>query len=804
MELFQDVSATLEDRVNDVLNRLTEAEKLQFLTGQDMWSWRGLERLGIPALKVTDGPHGVTCGTGDPAMSYPTAVAMASTWNVELIQELGVELGKEMHAKDYQILLGPALDTHRAPKFGRNYESYSEDPVLSGKMAAAWVTGVQSQGIGTTPKHLAAYATSGFMDDVQVSEQALREIYLKGFEIVIADANPTGIMTSYNQVNGFPTSQHPMQRDLLKGEWGFEGFITSDWRRALDIACVDAGMDIEMPGPGNIATAENLNEEIAVGRLDWPRIDDSVRRLLRAFIRCGHLDETPPKRVAEQNSPQQHDLARRVAEEAMVLLKNDNAVLPLNKNTINSIALIGPNAASARLSGGGSAAVSPFYAVSPLDGLRNYCGDDCEIHLSEGCAFKGNAPLVESTALSDLSVEYFKANDCSGPVLVQESVEQIDCAWGWVSPANGVPKNDWSARWTGKIAAPVDGSYELALTYQDGGVRLYLDGDLLIDDWGQSDAGDFEAAYKDLSRSAAVDLKAGEAHDIIIEYRKYANRSALRLEWQKPCAVDGITEAAQLAKASDVAIVCIGLSNQFEGGGAKRADMELPGEQNALIKAVAAANKNTVVVFIGGSAVIMESWIDQVPALVQAWYPGVEGGNALANVLFGVVNPSGKLPTTLPKSYEDTPVYGCEDPVEKIVEYKEGVFVGYRHYDKHAIAPRFAFGYGLSYTTFDLLELHADEKGMLHVSIENTGDRDGAEVVQVYAVQNESMERPLRALKAFKKCMIKSGDRASVEIPLPADIDQHWDSETHGWQQQTISLEVVVGQNRMVLPYIPL
>ena len=542
MHIYQDTRADIDDRVSDLVAQLTDAEKLQLLTGQDMWSWRGIKRLGIPSLKVTDGPHGVTCGSGDPAMSYPTAVTMASTWNSALMEELGVELGKEMHAKGYQVLLGPALDTQRAPKFGRNYESYSEDPVLSGKMAASWVRGVQSQGIGTTPKHLAAYATSGFMDDVQIDEQALREIYLKGFEIVIKESDPTGIMSSYNQVNGLPTSQHPMQQQILKDEWGFNGFCISDWRGALHIDCIEAGMDLEMPGPGKIATAEAVLAEIDAGHLDWDRITDAVSRILRCHIRCGHLDAEAPQRIAAENTAQQQDLARRISEEGIVLLKNDNGLLPLSAEQHKNIALIGPNAAVARMSGGGSAAVSPFYTVSPLAGLRNYCGTACEIQFSEGCSFKGNLPLIEMEALSDLSVSYYESNDCTGPVLCTESVEQIDHAWGWVSPANGVPKNDWSALWEGNLAAPADGTYEIALSYQDGGVRLWLDDELLIDDWEQN-ADDFEAAYKDNSQSTSVTLQAGQARRIKIAYRKFANRSALRLEWKKPSAVDAIEAA---------------------------------------------------------------------------------------------------------------------------------------------------------------------------------------------------------------------------------------------------------------------
>ncbi len=797
MEVFRDPKCSVEERVADLVDRLSEEEKLLCLTGQDMWSWRPIERLGIPAIKVTDGPHGVTCGTGDPAMSYPTAVGMASTWNQELIEEVGVALAEEMHAKGYDILLGPAIDIQRAPKFGRNYECYSEDPVLAGKMGVAWIRGVQSQGIGTTPKHFVAYSTSGFMDDVIVDEQALRELYLKPFEIVIKEAQPTGLMSSYNQVNGHPTSQQPMQRDIVKDEWGFDGFITSDWRGALDIVCIENGMDIEMPGPGKIATPEALRAEIDKGTIDWQRIDDAVTRLVRFYVRCGIVDHNYQKPKGEQNTPKHRDLARRVAEESMVLLKNENNILPFDKNTLKQIALIGPNAAAARLGGGGSAAVSPFYEVSPLEGLRNVVGEDVNVAYAEGCAFKGNMPVVEADVFHDMQVSFYEANDLSGEVLATQSVDQINHAWGWVSPINGVPKNDWSAEWNGILEAPSDGEYTLGLTYQDGGVRLWLDDELLIDDWQSPDDEDFEAGYKDLSQTGTATLKAGQRCRLRIAYRKYANRASLRFEWGKPQTEDALVTAVRLAKESDLAVVCVGLSNQFEGGGAKRADMELPGQQNELIKAVHAANPNTVVVLIGGSPLIMEQWVESVPGLIQAWYPGVEGGNALANVLSGAVNPSGKLPNTLPKSYEDTPVCGHEDPLDARVEYKEGVFLGYRHYDKTRILARFPFGYGLSYTNFELNDVHINDD-VLSLTVKNTGTRAGAEVIQVYAVQEEDHDRPLRSLKAFQKVFLEAGNTVNVEISIPDDFSAYWCEQENIWKLGNAKLEIMVANNSQI------
>lgn len=804
MQVYRDPQIPLEQRLDDFLERLSEEELLQFLTGRDLWSWKPLERLGLPALRVCDGPHGVTCSTGDPAMSYPTGIGLASTWNTALIRELGVALGQEMHAKDHQILLGPAVDIHRAPKFGRHYEAYSEDPVLAGYIGSAWVQGVQSQGIGTTPKHLAAYATSGFMDDVQVDEQALREIYLKPFEIIIREAEPTGIMSSYNKINGVPTSEHPIQQRILKDEWGFNGFCISDWNGALDIACIENGMDIEMPGPGKVATPQQLRAAIRDGRLSWPCIQDAVRRIVRGIMRLGILDAAYRKPAGEQNSSAHQQLARRIACESMVLLKNENHLLPVEPARLAKLAVIGPNAATARLGGGGSAAVSPFYAVSPLDGLRQRYSD-AKVTYVEGCAFKGNLPLIENEALHDLELQYFATHDISAAPVCTQAAEQIDHAFGWVSPATGVPKNDWAAVWQGELSAPQDGHYTLGLSYQDGGVRLWLDEELLIDDWDAGDADDFEAGYRDLSEQADVRLQAGRRYRLRIAYRKYANRAALRLEWGKPQAEDSIAVAARLAAEADVAICCVGLSNQFEGGGARRSDMELPGEQNRLIKAVLAANPKTVVVLIGGSPLIMEQWVEDVPAVIQAWYPGAEGGYALADIISGVQNPSGKLPTTLPRRYEDTPVYGHEDPVNNIVHYREGVFVGYRHYDRHAIAPRFAFGHGLSYTSFALhdIQLQRDAEGRACISgaLENTGTRDGAEVIQVYAEQTEDQQRALRSLRAFTKVYVRAGERAAISICLSDDVDQYWNSDSHSWQTMPIAVRIAIQDDSVQLAW---
>lgn len=798
---YSDSTSSVDERVKQLVSKLTLKEKLSLLAGKDLWTWNGIERIGLPESKLTDGPHGVTCSTGAPAVCYPTGIGLASTWNPDLIEKMGIELGMEMHAKGYHYLLGPSVDLYRSPTFGRNYESYSEDPVLSALVASAWVRGVQSQGIGAVPKHIAAYSTNTFMDNVEVDEQALREIYFKVFELIVKESDPVGMMTSYNKINGVPTSEMKSLQSIVKDEWGYKGFIVSDWRGVFSTEALKNGLDVEMPGPGEYLTEEVLKKEIDAGNLSLHRVDNAVSRIVRSLVRCGRLDTQKTDKIGVENTQKQRKLALKIAEESIVLLKNENRLLPLDKHKLKKIAVIGPNASHARVGGGGSAAVSPFYTVSPLDGILNNVSENVEVIVEEGCSLKGNFPVVPEKNLKNVRCTYFEDNLCKGTPSKVHSVKNIEYSWGWVSPEVGIPKNDWSARWEGELICEEAGEYTFSLSYQDGGVQLWIEDELCIDQWKESDESDFEAAYKDSSSQYSRYCDSGQVFKFVIQYRKFANRANLRFEWKQPSNLSQIDKAVETAKKCDVALLFVGLSNLYEGGGMTREDMDLPGEQNELIQKVSAVNSKTIVVFIGGSPVIMNIWLDKVQSLLYAWYPGQEGGNAIANILFGEKCPSAKLPVTIPKKFSDSSAYGHEKAINGEVLYSEGVFIGYRHFDKHKIKPCYPFGYGLSYTTFicDKLKLIQDEKMIVVGELKNTGPAKGAEVIQVYALQNYDTSRPLRSLKAFKKIELDVNECTDFEIELPDDIRKYWSVSEYKWSYGDVEIQVCLGQEEFSL-----
>jgi len=813
--MSEDRDCTIAGRVDDLLGRMTVAEKVSLLAGEDMWHTRAVERLGVPSIRMTDGPHGVTV-SGDlagPATCFPTAVGMAATWNTDLIHEVGEALGRETRAKGNQVLLGPSVDLHRSPLNGRNYESYSEDPYLSGKMAIACVQGIQSQGVGACIKHCTAnnQQTEQSRTSSEVDERTLRELYLRPWEMAVQEARPWGIMTSYNLLNGEYTSENRhLLSEIIKGEWGFEGFIVSDWRGVHSPAAASAGLDLEMPGPGKYMIADVLLPALARGEIDTRTIDDKARRLLSAVLRSGASGGGKGRPRGELDTVAHRDLARRVAEESIVLLKNQGEALPLDPRAIRKMAVIGPNAIEARLGGGGSSSTTPFYTVSPLEGLRRRCGDALEIRYAEGYRFKGEMPVVQpewlepsgrSGAGQGLKGEYFGNPDLAGEAALERVDTQVDFSWGWSSPGGDVPKGNYSARWTGGLKAPVTGTYSLGVTYEDGGARLHLDGELLLDDWGRPDTENFEALYGAKSRSVEVCLEGERVHDLQVEYRKYGNKASMRLEWRVPGEADPIEQAARAAADADVAVVFAGLSNLHEGGNNDRQDLDLPGAQRELIDAVATANPNTVVVLINGSPVRTDPWDARVPAILEAWYPGQEGGNAIARVLFGDVNPSGKLPETFPQRLEDNPSFGNYPGENGRVHYAEGIFVGYRHYDRAGVAPRFPFGHGLSYTCFEYSNLRIaperiTEHGQfeVHVDVHNTGGRSGKEVVQVYVGDVASrLVRPVRELKAFTKIGLAPGETQTVGFSLEPSALACYDPDGAGWVVEPGTFEITVG-----------
>ncbi len=709
---YKNPHLSADARAADALKRMTLEEKAAMLSGSAWMDSAPVPRLGIPAIKMADGPMGVRSWAGSSSITnsvnnpaakvestaFPSGIDMAATWDTDLVQREGVAIGEEVKALGRDMILGPTVNINRQPLWGRNFEGYGEDPYLSGQLGVAYVEGVQSQGVIPSVKHFAVNNEEyeRHRVNVVIDERTLHEIYLPAFKAAVQQGGAWNVMSAYNKLNGIHCGEDPyLLNDILRKKFGFKGFVVSDWGSTYSTApTVNAGMDLEMPGgppmqawivrpqtlkSGNGAgwlTEDKVLGEVKAGHITEAAIDDNVRRILRIIFLSGIYDH-PHTGGGEVDTPAQRTMALKGATEGIVLLKNENALLPLDTKTIHSIAVIGPNAAVAR-AGGGSSMVRPKSAIAPLDAIR-----------------------ARAAKASGLTVTYALGVGMQGE-----------------NPAQDTPE----------------------------------------------------------ARAAAL------------------------------------KEATDAAAKADVAVVVVGRYNKLESEGFDVKTMDLPEGQDELIAAVEKANPRTVVVLNTGDPVTMTKWIDATPALLDIWYGGEEGGDALASILFGDANPSGKLPVTLPKKYEDTPA-AANYPGENLeVHYAEGLYVGYRYYDTKNVAPQFPFGFGLSYTTFAYSGLKISPKssstGTVEVSakVKNTGPRAGAEVVELYVHDGHSkIDRPIHELKGFSRLELKPGESKTVTFTLNRDAFSYWSPATKAWQADPGTFEIQLGASsrdiRLKAPY---
>jgi len=651
---FMDGKLDLEGRVADLLKRLTQEEKFSLCAGKSWGATKPIERLGIKSLKMVDGPHGVGAIISRlrKCTYFPTAICRTSTWNLDLSERFGVALAEEVRAIGFNTVLGPAINIIRTPLCGRIFEYQTEDPCLNSKMAVAVIRGVQSQQVAACVKHFACnnQETNRGKVSAEVSERALREIYLPAFEGAVREADAWSVMTSYNKVNGiYSCENRNLLVERLREEWGFRGYTVSDWfavRRATSAeSCVKGGLSLEMPGKGTKYGERALRKAFDTGKFTEDALDGNVKGLLRAMFLVGLFDDISTLAKGSRNTQEHQALARAIAEEGIVLLKNEGGALPLDMGEIRSVAVLGPNATKRTGFGGGSSMVRSSYEITPLEGLRERC--------------------------------------------------------------------------VGKVKV-----------------------------------------VKDPTRADVAIIFAGLSHDIL--------------------------------KGLD-----------YEGRDKK--GIELPSDQIALIKDTVLLNPQTTVVLINGSPVTMVGWLEKVPAVLEAWYSGLEAGRAIASILFGDVNPSGKLPVTFPRSLSDSPAHASERtfPGDEKVYYDEGVFVGYRHFDKMGIEPLFPFGHGLSYTTFEYGNLMmskgnfaGDETLAVSVDATNTGERAGAEVIQLYVSDVEaSVERPPKELKDFKKVHLKPGQKQTMTFTLGKNDLSFWDESLSHWIAEKGVFEILIGSS---------
>lgn len=799
-------SAEQEARIDALLNAMTLEEQVGLLAGADFWTTVPVERLGIPAVKVTDGPNGARGGGtlvgGVRAASFPVGISLAATWNTSLVEQIGQALAEEAQSKGARVLLAPTVNIHRSTLNGRNFECYSEDPYLSAKLAVAYITGVQSKGVGATVKHYVGNESEFQRNTIssEIDERALREIYLPPFEAAVKEAHVWAIMGAYNKVNGTYACEHPeLLIDILKREWDFDGVVMSDWFAThTTVEAQNAGLDLEMPGPTKYR-GEQLVAAVRSGQVSAEAVQDSARRVLRLIARVGAFEDPGIPEEQAIDRPEHRALIRQAGAEGIVLLKNA-AVLPLDRQALKTIAIIGPNAKTAQIMGGGSAQVNAHYRISPFDGVAAQIGDGIKLSYELGCTNYKLLPLLRA----ELAVEYFNSQDLSGEAVFQSQASDAEFMWfNEVGP--GVDATNFSARVTTRYTPEESGEHQFGLV-SAGLSRLFVDGQLLVDNWSNWQLGENYFGAGSTEAIGRLSLQAGQTYELAIEYAYHAagplGIRALRVGITKQLGNDAIEKAVQVAAEADVALLFVGLNGEWDTEGQDRPDMELAGGQNELIARVAAANPCTIVVLQTGAPVTMP-WLDDVAGVLQAWYPGQEAGNAIADVLFGAVNPAGKLPQTFPVRLEDNPAYINYPGENGRVRYGEGLFVGYRYYEKKRVTPLFPFGFGLSYTSFAYNNLRLssdsigpDEQISVSLDVTNTGGQKGEEIAQIYVRDaHASFARPEKELKGFAKVSLEPGATATVTLQLDRKSLAYWDDARHAWVAEAGTFEVLAGSS---------
>jgi beta-glucosidase len=787
----------VEKRVEAILGRMTLAEKIDYIGGFEDFYVRAYPHLGITSLKMSDGPLGVR--NYGPATAFPAGIAMAASWDTALENRVGMMMGKDARARGVHFLLAPGMNIYRAPMCGRNFEYFGEDPYLAARMAVADIRGVQSQGVIATAKHFMGNNQEWDRNNVSsdIDERTLREIYLPAFEAAVKEAKVGAIMDAYNLVNGVHMTQNDfLNNQVVKKEWGFDGIIMSDWDATYDaVAAANSGLDLEMPS-GKFMNRKLLLPAIEQGKVPVAVIDDKVRRILRKAIEFGFFDRDQTDHSIPLDNPEAHQVALEAARGGIVLLKNAGNLLPLDGGKLKTIAVVGPNASRAVTGGGGSSRMIPFSAVSFLDGIRKRAGT--QVVFSPGVTLpRESANTTEfftdaARKEPGLKGEYFDNPDLAGaPALLR-----VDRHINFRFPASfrdGGPTENFSVRWSGYYVPAASGEYELYVA-GDSGYRVYVDDKQVVTSWRG------ELKTREVH---TLTLEAGRPYKIKLDYYKHYGDEAIALGLIQSEG-RAVEEAKAVAAKADAAIVCVGFDANSESEGGDRT-FQLPAAQAALIRGIQSVNKNTIIVLTAGGAVDMTGWVDQTPAIVHTWYLGQEGGTALAQILFGDFSPSGKLPASFERRWEDNATFGSYyDPNrEKRVAYKEGVFLGYRHFDQSGKKPLFPFGYGLSYTTFQYGNLHVTPQsgageGPVTVTfdLKNAGRREGAEVAQLYVGDKHShVARPVKELKGFAKVNLKPGEVKQVRLTLDRRAFSYYDVARKQWTAEPGDFAILVGSS---------
>jgi beta-glucosidase len=806
-----------EGRLSDLLAALTLEEKVGLLTGRDVWTTHPIDRIGLRAIVVSDGPSGVRGVDWDersPSLSLPSATALAASWDRSLARRYGAVLAVEARRKGVDVVLGPTINLHRSPLGGRSFEAYSEDPVLTAEVAAAYVRGMQDNGVGATPKHYVGndYETERLTASTEVDERTLREVYLLPFEKAVVDAGAWLVMSAYNAVNGVTVSESELLATPLRTEWGFDGVVVSDWGAVRSLASARAEQDLAMPGPHGPWGAA-LVAAVRSGEVGQAAVDRKVLRLLRLAARVGALEGFAPAEARAASADDGPAFAREVAAAGTVLVRNETVdgfpVLPVDPTAVSSVAVIGHHARAARNQGGGAATVLPEAVVTPLLGIAA-AFPNATVTYAVGAVVPAGVTEVPLERMTNpvtggpgLRVAYLGADGVERFVEDRRATTLV-----WLIGDERLAGADvvrLSLRYTPDRTATLRAAVSCV-----GRVTVAVDGAVVLDEaLTPTTEGVGATLLSPPVADAPINVHHGQIVDLVVEYAIAPDLRDEPLGLTFGLEVDEgdpdrlLESAARVAAEADVAIVVVGTNARVESEGFDRTSLALPGRQDDLVRRVAAANPRTVVVVNSGAPVVLP-WRDEVGAILVSWFGGQEFGHALADVLTGRVEPGGRLPTTWPAAQADVPVIDVTPRAGRL-HYDEGVHIGYRAWLRAGRSPAYAFGHGLGYTTWTLagasVEPAVTDGGSVTVSVDatNTGSRAGRHVVQVYASRPDSrVDRPARWLVGFATVTADAGRTARVRIDVPARAFAHW--QDGGWAHEPGEVILHVGSAVDALP----
>ena len=814
------VTPAEQQHIDDIIHKMTLEEKVDYIGGTG-FAVRAMPKLQLPALEMSDGPYGVRSNAGLPSTTYSEGIGLAASWDRTLAGAVGGGIGRDARARGIHYMLGPGTNIYRSPRNGRNFEYFGEDPYLAGEMDTGYITGMQQQGVSATVKHYAGNNSEYLRhdSDTLVDERTLHEIYLPPFEAAVKKGHVGAVMDSYNLVNGQHATQNTVLNiDIMRHDWHFPGTLMSDWDATYDgVAAANGGLDIEMP-TGKFMNRKNLLPAVQSGKLTEATLDEKIRHILTTAEMFGWLDRPQRDPTIPLYDVQDNAIALQSARESVTLLKNAGNLLPLSKQAIRSVLVVGPNAYPGTAVGGGSAGVVPFHQISLLEGMSAVAPNvkvlyDPGIPTLSELAGRTEFTTAETNGKPGVTEELFGNQNLNGASLKQTNPRHInETGVGWDAISGSLddlmalfdkPPASISHRYTGYFTAKQAGDYLVALAGggEGNGNRVVIDEHLVIDNWKYLRA--FEAHL-------TLPLTAGP-HKVVVEsWQKGLIGGRLRLAIVPEDSV--VTQhAKELAAHADAVVIAAGFYNNrdvnTESEGGDRT-FDLPFGQDALIRTMTAANPKTVVAVTSGGAVDTSPWLDRTPALLEAWYGGQAGGRALAEVLFGDQNPAGHLPITWERRAEDNPTfnnyYPQDDGIQ--VQYKEGIFVGYRGYEKNGTKPLFPFGFGMSYTSFSFSNLKVQsgrgtDFAVADFDVTNTGRRPGATAAQVYVSEPAAKEpRPAHELKGFERVELNPGQTKHVSIPLDARAFAWYNPQTHAWTVDAGRFSIAVGDSVETLP----